>query len=293
MSEDEGFVAISSMVAALVGWIPWGFRLAGSQRLVSPPERRRALILLAVAPVACLVGLFILLRTAASFDVRNDAQYLLFYLVFGAAWLALGRTCFRLLGIAWREDVVELGNLAAAWPVAGGLAGLMACYAGANIGDGPGWWCVAYAGGLATGVWFAAWGILQKAGDLAEAITIERDRNAGLRLGGFLLAAGLLCGRGAAGDWTSPVQTLIEFADAWPLVPLLVTAAFVELTATARRRRQPRWEPSGPPGWPTAGLYVAFAVLCVLLLPGPAENPAYGDRSSSEAPSQMEAPAQE
>jgi len=288
MSDDEVFVMIVSVGITVVAWLYWTVLLVTSRRLGHRPARARALLVF--TPPVCLFGLFILLRTAASFDVRNDAGYLFFYLIFGAAWLALGRACFRFLGISWRDDVLELDNPAAAWPVAGGLAGLMACYAGSNIGDGPGWWCVGFAGGLATLVWFASWGILQRAGDLAEAITVERDENAGLRLGGFLLAAGLLCGRGAAGDWTSPGQTLAEFGDAWPLLPLLVGAAFVEFRATSHRRRQPRWGPSGPPGWPTACLYIAFAVLCLAILPGPVESPSYGDRPATGAPAHTEAP---
>ena len=191
MSDDEVLVLVCALGIASVGWIYWYVRLATTNRIMRRLTGVRTV--LALAPPACLLVLFGLLRTAASFDVRSDARYLGFYLAFGAAWLVLGRSVFSLLGVSWRDDVLNLGNRAAAWPVLGGLAGLTACYAGSNVGDGPGWWCVGFAGGLATLLWFASWGVLQKTGDLAEAITVERDENAGLRLGGFLLAAGLLC----------------------------------------------------------------------------------------------------
>jgi hypothetical protein len=216
-----------------------------------------------------------LLRTGASFDVRHDPAYLAFYLVFGAAWLVPGRGLFGLFGISWQDDALERRNAAAAWAVAGGLAGLTAGYAGANLGDGPGWWCVLFAGGLATAAWLVAWSVVQAAGDVAEAITVERDTDAGIRLGAFLLAAGLLCGRGAAGDWTSPLQTAIEFGAAWPLLPLTLGAAWVERRAGAERGHPQRPPAARLNGWLAGALYVAFAIACLVALPRPPENPAY------------------
>lgn len=274
MSPDEVVVAVVSAITVLAGWGHWYSALLTANRLGRAHSPCRPI--LALTPVVCLAGLFVLLRTAASFDVRNAPTYLAFYLVFGAAWMVPGRALFSLLGISWRYDALELRNPAAAWAVAGGLAGLLACYAGANVGDGPGWWCVAVAGGLGTAVWFLAWRVVQAVGDVAEAVTVERDRDAGIRLGAFLLAAGLLCGRGAAGDWTSPEQTLIEFADAWPLVPLTIAAGWVELQATGERNR--RGAPRAArltPGWWVGVFYIGFALACLAILPGPAENPAY------------------
>lgn len=273
MSEDEVFVLLASAVIALIGWIAWYSRLLMANRIGR--ERSSTRRTLALAPLVCLAGLFALLRLAASFDVRNDPVYLAFYMVFGAAWVVPGRALFSLLGISWRDDALERRNPAAAWAVAGALAGLMACYAGANIGDGPGWWCVLFAGGLGSAVWFVAWAVVQKAGGLAEAVTVERDVDAGIRLGAFLLAAGLLCGRGAAGDWTSAERTVVEFADAWPLLPLLLGAAVVERLAVAERRRAPRRLTALAPAWLLTVLYIGFAVICLAVLPGPAENPAY------------------
>jgi hypothetical protein len=223
-----------------------------------------------------LAGLFVLLRMGASFDVRNAPVYLVFYLVGGAAWLVPGRGLLGLLGISWQYDALDRRNPAAAWALAGGLAGLMACYGGANLGDGPGWWCVVFAGGLATVAWFLAWSVVQVAGDVAEAITVERDADAGIRLGAFLLAAGLLCGRGAAGDWTSAAQTVVEFGAAWPLIPLTLGAAWIERGAAAEREQPSRRAVGRLGGWLLGALYVGFAVVCLVILPRPVENPAYG-----------------
>jgi len=110
----------------------------------------------------------------------------------------------------------------------GAALGLSACYAGANIGDGPGWWCVVWAGGLGTALWFTALVVVAGRGHLTETVTVERDPAAGLRLGVFLFAAGILCGRGAAGDWTNALKTVIEFKAAWPLLPLVMVALMSE-----------------------------------------------------------------
>lgn len=273
MSGDEVLVLFVSSAATLAGWGFWYLRLRTAHPLCRDRGLGRVRRVLALTPPLCLAGLFAVLRAAASFDVRESPLYLVFYLVFGAAWLVAGRGLFSLLGVSWRDDALGQRNPAAAWAVAGGLGGLMACYAGANVGDGPGWWCVLAAGALATAAWFAAWAILEHAGDLAEAVTVERDEQTALRLAGFLLAAGVLCGRGAAGDWTSAAQTLAEFRDAWPVLVLLAGAVWVERSAAAERRGPAGRTPSGPPGWLLAGFYVAFAVLCLTALPKLPRNP--------------------
>lgn len=274
MSPDETMVLLASVGTALFGWGYWYVRLLGANRLGRSHSGVRAG--LAWTPLLCLAGLFVLLRTGASFDVRNAPVYLVFYLVFGAAWLIPGRGLFGLFGVSWQYDALDRRNPAAAWVVAGGLAGLTACYAGANLGDGPGWWCVAFAGGLASAAWFLAWAVVQAAADVAEAVTVERDTAAGIRLGAFLVAAGLLCGRGAAGDWTSPGQTVAEFESAWPLLPLTLCAAWMERRAAAERERPLRRSSGGQAGWLLGALYIGFAIVCLAALPRPAEVPGYG-----------------
>ena len=56
---------------------------------------------------------------------------------------------------------------------------------------------------------------------ISDAITVDRDERAGIRLGGFLLGIGLLSGWSVAGDWVSPSVTLKDFgASAWPTILL-------------------------------------------------------------------------
>jgi uncharacterized membrane protein YjfL (UPF0719 family) len=282
MSPDEVFVLIITGVVAGVGWGRWYWRLLRGSRLGARGTGR---LVLGLMPPACLSTLYLVLRTLASFDVRGSVPYLLFYLLFGAAWLAIGRGAFTPLGISWLDDALERRNGAAAVAVGGGLLGLMACYAGANIGDGPGWWCVLIAGALASAAWLLLWALLQCAASLAERITVDRDPATAWRLAGFLLATGLLCGRGAAGDWTSAPQTVREFAAAWPALPLLALAIAVETVAgqpvvPGRAYPLPRHAPGrlaqdGGRGVGVAALYVALALLALLLLPPPPDHPRY------------------
>ncbi len=177
-----------------------------------------------LAPLLAALGILAVLRTLASADVRDEPVYLGLYLIMGVAWVGVGLACLPLCGFSARDDVGERGNPAATPVMAGAALGLGACYAGANIGDGPGWWCVVWAGGLGTACWFAALAVVARYGQLAETVTVDRDPAAGMRLGGFLVCAGILCGRGAAGDWTSGAQTVVEFRSAWPLIALVVVA---------------------------------------------------------------------
>src|SRR4051812_13339427 len=93
-----------------------------------------------------------------------------------------------------------------------------ACHAGANIGNGPGWWVVIFSAALATGSLLVLWIALADLTPVADAVAIDRDPAAGIRLGGWLAASGLVLGRAVAGDWESAWQTVAEAAAALPFV---------------------------------------------------------------------------
>ena len=224
MSEDEVVVLVASGILALLAWATWYWR---ALQLGRPPMSAQVMLLLA-PPVGGLL-LFGVLRTVSSHDVRNDAAYLTFYLLLGAAWIAAWSWLLPLLGLSPRDDVLERGNGAAADVTAGALLAVTLCYAGGNIGDGPGWWVVLFSAGLATAAFFLTWLFFETLTTISDAVTIDRDRAAGIRLVGFLLACGVIFGRGAAGDWESASQTVADFAvAAAPVVPLLILATLVE-----------------------------------------------------------------
>lgn len=262
MSADETIISVLSALMAILGWSHWYLPV---RTVVRPARPSRSLRLLIASPPFCLLLLLVILKTAASFDVRDDWRYLTMYLLMGAAWVWGFTRMGPLLGISARDDVVERGNGAAAVAVAGSLLGLTLCFGGANVGDGPGWWVVVISAALATGSLFACWLLLEAATGVSEAVTVERDPGAGLRLAGFLAAAGLVLGRGVAGDWVSADGLMRDFlASIWPLVPIVLMAALIErVLRPAPLRALPSLLLRG---WVPAGLYLAAAVTLVVRL---------------------------
>ncbi len=236
-SEDETFVVILSSSVWLASWLLWYRGLAVGPRLRREGAPRTVL---AAAPVLALALVLAILLVWSSHDVRGSSAYLYQYLALGGAWVGVALALFRWLGVSARDDVGERGNLAAAVGLGGAAIGAGLCYAGGNIGDGPGWWVVVFSSGLATAAFFVLWAVLEKAAHPSDAITIDRDLAAGLRLAAFCVALGLLLGRAVAGDWESGAATLRDLAvDGWPALVLLPAAIGLE-RALAPSERGPR-----------------------------------------------------
>jgi hypothetical protein len=263
MSPDEVFVLVASSAIALVGWGAWYAHPLAVKRFVGTPAASRSLVY--ATPLVALAILFVVLQTGASHDVRDAPRYIIMYLAMGAAWVGLCVWLIPYLGISVRDDVAERGNRAAAYPVAGAIVGIMLSFAGGNIGDGPGWWVVVFSAALATAALFVLWYTLDAAGDFVEHITVDRDRAAGVRVAGFLVAAGLILGRAVAGDWISAGATVRDFTvTAWPALVLLIVAVIVERLA---RPTPARPHPSVVAAGGTPALaYVALAALYVAWL---------------------------
>ena len=229
MSGDEVMVLVVSGVLALYGWVVWYTRPLGVQRLGVVPHGRG---LLFTAPLLCAGILALVLVTLAASDVRDAPRYVAMYMVLGAAWIAGAARSLALVGLSARDDVAERRNPAAATAIAGALIGITLCFAGGNIGDGPGWWVVLYSAGLATGVLLSLGVVLETFTGISDSVTIDRDVAAGVRLGSFFVANGLVLGRAVAGDWISAGDTVTDFAwAAWPVVLLLAAAVMIERVA--------------------------------------------------------------
>lgn len=265
MSGDEVAVLIVSGMLALIFWMLWYRRLVAVRRMRAPAPGRR---LLAATPLLALALLYVVLETASASDVRDDRTYLAFYVVLGAAWLGLTQTLLPLLGVSTRDDVVERGNRGAAYALGGALLGIILCFAGANIGDGPGWWVVLFSAALATGALLALWATLDALTGLSDTITVDRDAAAGVRLAGYLVATGAILGRAVAGDWVSMADTVRDLVMVgWPALILLAAATLIE------RRTRPTADRPAPAvatfGALPALLYIAAAAVGVLVA-GPA-----------------------
>jgi hypothetical protein len=226
MSGDEVLVLLFSLAATAIGWLRWNWSLALVSPLLCGWGQRGVLFLL---PILCAGLLFAVLRGLAADDVRTDGRYLVMYQALGAAWVLGAAMLLPAIGYSVRDDVLERRNGAALFAICGALLGLTLCFAGGNIGNGPGWWVVVFAAAISTGTFFLVWICFESLARPSEAITHNRDWAAGLRLAGFLVALGVILGRAVAGDWISLEATLRDFVlRGWPAIPLLAAGVLVE-----------------------------------------------------------------
>ncbi|MBI5529737.1 MAG: hypothetical protein HY897_25710 [Deltaproteobacteria bacterium] len=203
-------------------WGRWYFFVFSVSPLASSHAKRLPIY---AAPPLCAGITYLVLRFFASADVRNDPVYLLFYLAMGSAWLGAAATALPLVGLSARDDVAERGNPAAGTAIAGAMLGLTLCFVGGNIGNGPGWWVVAFSSGLATGLWAILAATVEQFGRSNETVTVERSTAAGVRAAGLYVAWGVILGRSVAGDWHSAGQTVADFARlGWPCAPMALVA---------------------------------------------------------------------
>lgn len=225
MSVDEVLTLVISAVIAAVAWYRW----YSATRVRSLAMRNASRPLFVAAPAVCLALLYVVLSRWAADDVRHSGTYMTFYMVVGAAWIGLGAQSCCFLGVSPRDDAVERQNLAAAFATAGALVGITFCFAGGNVGNGPGWWVVVFSAGLATGAFFLLWAVVEWLTGVSESVTVERADGAGLRLGGFLAGMGMILGRSVAGDWVSAEATVRDFVSgSWPVLPLAAVAVIAE-----------------------------------------------------------------
>jgi uncharacterized membrane protein YjfL (UPF0719 family) len=204
----EELFLIVGLVFALPVWGGWYVDLLRVRPLRSKLVLR---ILMLLAPLACIAILLFILMRHASWDVRESEYYITVYTIAGIGWTALVSYSYPYLGLDMRGDVLERNNPAAAIVLVGALLGTMLCFAGGNIGDGPGVDAVILSAGLSTLGFLGLWAGLEYLTRLSELVTIERDAGAGVRLCCWLVAVGLVLGRAVAGNWLSIENTLSDF----------------------------------------------------------------------------------
>jgi hypothetical protein len=214
-SADEFFVFTLSCLATLYFLFRWYRPLVKAW----PPERNvQAKNTLAFLPLFFFALLFLTLRFLASFDVVGSFMYILFYIVLGYAWVLVGLSimsfCF---GLIWPDDAVYHNNKAALVVIIGEFFALGAIYAGANIGDGPGWWCVVFAGALGLAAWLVLGLVYHLFTGVFDRVTIDRDFGSAWRFCLYLFLSGVILGRACSGDWTSFSKTVEEFLSGWLL----------------------------------------------------------------------------
>lgn len=222
-------------------------------RAIVAPKALRGLVLLLFA--AALGIVHATLTTMSSWDVQSSRVYTGFYDLMGLVWIGGALTASDFLGLSLRDDVLERRNHAALVALGGVLVGHALAFAGGNIGDGPGWWCVVAASGLASGSLFGVWLALHAAARVPDTLTVERDGAAAVRVAGLLIGCGLVFGRAAAGDWISLDETVASFVAAgWPGFALAGAAIVLEILLA---------RPRGAPVPPALSVVVALAYLGV------------------------------
>ena len=201
-----------------------------SPRVFAPRRHFVSSFLFCVIPLLSVILIGLTLGFLAASDVINDGFYICYYIILGIAWLQLSLVVVSfMLGLSWRDDFVNNDNNAALISVFGVIIGITLIYSGANIGEGPGWWCVVFAGLLGTLSFLLLLFVVNISTRAINKVTVDRDIYTGIRMLGFTIGLGIILGRASGGDWTSFVKTLEEFLVAWPALPLTTFVILTEL----------------------------------------------------------------
>lgn len=239
MDGDEILALIVSAGVALAATVRWYGGLTTITALGGGRTRRAWL---ATVPVASLISVQVVLGRWAAHEVREQPEYDLLFLLGGAAWLGLAGWSLPMVGLIARDDAIENRNPAGAIALCGTWIGVMLCYAGGNVGEGPTIWTTFGPAALASVALLLAWLVLEFLTHISEAIAVERDPASGVRLAGFLIASGFVLGRAVAGDWVSTDDTIHDFIVlGWPVVLFLLSAVILQFIwrPTPERPRQP------------------------------------------------------
>jgi hypothetical protein len=251
----EDLTPIILAAGALLIWLAWYANIVRVTRLASSHRDRLVLYL---TPVGCLSVLALCLTGKEVASPQGWSGPVLRWYAAGALFLALAAWAVPWWGwgLSPRDDVAERRNRCAGWAIGGAMVGLTVAFAGVRGGTVAmnGEWPEGDAllrGMLSLIALFAFWGILERRADLSEAITVDRDGGAALRLAAFLPALGVLLGQSLPG--------LLAQAGWWKSLFLLGGPAGLLLGGVLIER----WRGDGEPGgWPKGSdVFLALSYL--------------------------------
>lgn len=256
----EGPVAFASFLLALVGLMKF-FPLGRNKALTFAPNPGLGLLRLAIL----FSGAWFAWVLVTAADSQVQGFYVFLYAALAYACLLWGSLWRPILGVWDPADVVERGNLAAAFVLVGFTFGTAFAFGGALTGDdvscagerfltrecqdihlaaGPGF----PPGTVGSGGWHIVLVFFLLAyvelranvtlvdrigGGLARQARLERDVSAGLLLGAVAVASGLVAGRAAAGDFISWGDALGDYwRRLWPLLVIPILASLVGFATT-------------------------------------------------------------
>jgi len=198
----------------------------------------RILALLSIALPMALIG--VVLKLWSDQNVRSDDLVFAHFFLAGGVWMIASDWTWEMLGLSLRDDVLERHNPATPVVIAGAYLGTAICFAGANIGNGPGWAAVLLCALLSTVALFALWGVLNACTRMGFWVTVDGHPAIGIRISALLVAWGVILGRSVAGHWVSTPHTLEWFVKfSWPSIVLLIAEIIIH-----RRFRQCPRDPS-------------------------------------------------
>ena len=231
LGQLELLVFAACLLASAVVWMVYSFRATHLKPALQRGPRFPHLL---VAFLALNAITLTVLLTLASADVRTNPFYIAFYLTMGVAASLFTLLALKLVGVD-RADVHERGNSAAPTLefcalIAGGLA-----FAGANIGDGPGYWVVVICTAFSMGTLFALALVHIAMSRTIYRILVDRERGTAFRFGCLLIGCGLVLGRSVAGDWTGYAAATGDFLRlGWPAVLYVVADTIAARVSLSR-----------------------------------------------------------
>lgn len=217
MEPSEFVVALLALVLGVWVWGVWLTRVLTVHPLLAKPG---AAWVVPSALAAFTAINAVVLRTAAASDVRNDPTYLAFYLVLGLGVSAIALIGLGAFGIR-PADISQRHNRAAAAFVVLAITASAFAYAGANIGEGPGFHVVLFCTLLSQGALFAILALHAAIAHTLYRVLVDRDFGTAFRVGCMLVACGICLGRAAGGTWTGVDAALADFGRyGWPAAVL-------------------------------------------------------------------------
>lgn len=261
MSETEFIATVISAIIAIVGW---GQLLLRGVALNQHVRRGNA----ASAGFMGLIAVFAInltvLRTLAAGDVRGDPRYITMYLLMSLAAAVFALVALRMFGLR-TADITERGNSAAKTLLLCSLIAAGFAFAGANIGDGPGFHVVVFSAVLSYGAIFMLTLVHTGAARTMYRILVDRDRGTAIRFGCLLIGCSIVLGRAVAGTWVDAGTTVSDFLRiGWPAAVLVIGDIVVARTTLTS-------EPNGNLFVDRAvgALHIAIAIVYVLVLEVP------------------------
>jgi hypothetical protein len=218
---------------------------------------------MAVTLGGCYLALLLALATYATAEVSSSAGYCLLFLGWGAIATEAVTRGLAALGLDADADGLERNNAAARFTIGGAWIACTCCAIGANLGEGdelnttsvPLVWCATALLAVACVVALATRGF--------AAVTVERERAAGLRLGAMFVAASIPLAHAASGDWVSIQATAADFQSALPSMIRVLGLALAAEMWFVREWRRNRVDAVWSRGMLPSAIYVLGAIaLC-------------------------------